>query len=78
MEDFEKQMCQIGEQPDARYVPMIPQHSDITPVKNWELWPEGICPAFKGYVLENFTANLEQLLTDVDRVFKGKSPIIKV
>jgi len=77
-ENFEKEMCGTGLKPDKKYVPNIPQHSNITPVKHWELWPEGPCPAFEGYLHKQFRSDLTELLRDVDRVLQGKPPILKI
>ena len=73
--EFEKELCGTGQQLDEKYVPLIPQHPNIIPVKDWELWPEGKCPAFSGYVLDDLTSDLEELLCDAGMILQGKRPI---
>ena len=64
--------------PDDRYVPKIKAKPETSLVKDGELPPKGICPAYKGYLLEIFTCDLEQLLDDIDREMKGEPPILNI
>lgn len=77
-EEFEKEMCGKGQEVDESYVPHIPQHDEITPVKDWTVWPEGRCLAFDGQVYHNFYVNLVSLVKDLERAKKGEPPILKI
>lgn len=73
-DEFEIQMCGKGMQPDKSYVPMIPQHPNILPVEDYEIWPGGKCVAFIGYICQGYIGDLEDLLNNVNRELQGKSP----
>lgn len=77
-DEFEIQMCGTGRQPDQRYVPYIPQHNNIKPLNDHDNFPEGPCPAFQGYLYSLFSSDVEELLSDVRRVLKGKPPLLAI
>jgi len=72
--EFEAAMCGKGQQLDESYLPVVPEHPNIQPVRNFDIWPGGECPAFKGYIYQGFIGDLSDLLDDVDREIKGKPP----
>lgn len=75
-EEFEKQMCGTGQEPDHKYIPKIPLHENIREVEGSESGPCGICPAFEERVYMCFTYNVKEQLGDVERILKGEEPIV--
>ena len=71
-------MCGTGESNDndSLYIPMIPQHDNISKAEGEEVFPEGICPAFKERIQSLTFGNLEQILRDKERVLNGKQSIL--
>ena len=77
-DEFEIEMCRRGQKPHKRYVPYIPQHNNIKPLNDHDNFPEGPCPAFQRYLYSLFSSDVEELLSDVRRVLKGKPPLLAI
>ena len=68
-------MCQSGKEVDKTYVPLIPHDTEPKPEEFYDISPDGTCPAFNGFVYNDFYYDLEDLIGDVKRVFHGELPL---
>ena len=75
-DEFEIEMCRKKQKTDKRYVPMIPDHPNITTVENCEIWPPfDPCQAFRGLLLEKLLSNAHDLYDNYNnRLLEGKPP----